>query len=353
MFESGLQHVPPSEASPWPSQAASLALHACVALILALLVPPPFANGETSQDDVEWIRHLLASAGSRGDDDPSGGDDRGGAGALSTPRPVETAPPTTAEARGATPRRSGDPDVSRDRHAALHQAAEFGMIGLLSDPGRVVPNAPVPWAPSSADGAWGTTFGGAGGDVAGYGFGIDGLALSGTGEAGGGRGEGIGIGAIGTLGQGRGEAGEGFGVACGCGRGRLAAGHIPRAPSLRCGPPPDAPPTNAGAGGGYSAIVSGRLPAEAVQRVVRASFGRFRLCYEDGLRRDPGLQGRVSVKLVIDRQGSVATAADAGSTVRDDEVVSCVVRSFQALSFPEPEGGIVTVVYPLVLSPAS
>ena len=43
-------------------------------------------------------------------------------------------------------------------------------------------------------------------------------------------------------------------------------------------------------------------------------------------------------------------AADAGSDLRNEGVVSCVVRAFQSLSFPQPEGGIVTVVYPLALS---
>jgi hypothetical protein len=33
-------------------------------------------------------------------------------------------------------------------------------------------------------------------------------------------------------------------------------------------------------------------------------------------------------------------------------VVSCVVRSFQNLSFPTPDNGQVTVTYPLMFSPA-
>jgi hypothetical protein len=60
----------------------------------------------------------------------------------------------------------------------------------------------------------------------------------------------------------------------------------------------------------------------------------------------------VTVKFVIDRRGSVALAADGGSELADPSVVSCVVRSFNDLSFPEPAGGVVSVVYPIVLSPA-
>ncbi len=99
--------------------------------------------------------------------------------------------------------------------------------------------------------------------------------------------------------------------------------------------------------------VNGRLPPEVISRIVRQNFGRFRLCYENGLRTNPNLQGRVAVKFVIDRTGSVTTATDGGSDLPDSSVVACVVRGFSNLSFPQPEGGIVTVVYPIVFSAAA
>ena len=98
--------------------------------------------------------------------------------------------------------------------------------------------------------------------------------------------------------------------------------------------------------------VSGRLPPEVIQRIVRQNFGRFRLCYENGLRTDPKLAGRVTVKFVIDRSGAVEKVSDGGSTLSDQAVISCIVRAFGNLSFPQPEGGIVTVVYPIELAPA-
>ena len=97
--------------------------------------------------------------------------------------------------------------------------------------------------------------------------------------------------------------------------------------------------------------MNGRLPPEVIQRIVRQNFGRFRLCYENGLRTDPTLTGRVSVKFMISRDGSVGVAADAGSDIPDSSVTSCVVRSFTAMSFPAPDSGIVTVTYPLMFTP--
>ena len=84
---------------------------------------------------------------------------------------------------------------------------------------------------------------------------------------------------------------------------------------------------------------------------MRQNFGRFRLCYENGLRNNPNLQGRVGVRFVIGRDGAVSNVGNGGSDMPDGSVVSCVVRAFYGLSFPQPEGGIVTVVYPIIFNP--
>ncbi len=97
--------------------------------------------------------------------------------------------------------------------------------------------------------------------------------------------------------------------------------------------------------------VTGMLPPEVVQRIARQNFGRFRLCYENGLRKNPGLQGRVTVKFTIGEKGNVTSALDGGSDLPDKDVIQCVTRAFQNLSFPEPENGSVIVKYPIIFSP--
>jgi hypothetical protein len=99
--------------------------------------------------------------------------------------------------------------------------------------------------------------------------------------------------------------------------------------------------------------VNGRLPEEVIARIVRQNYGRFNLCYQNGLRNNPHLQGRVSVRFVIGRDGSVSNVGNAGSDLPDESVVNCVTRAYYGLSFPQPEGGIVTVVYPIMFSPKS
>jgi len=114
-------------------------------------------------------------------------------------------------------------------------------------------------------------------------------------------------------------------------------------------PPPGAPPSSRVRAGAVA--VSGRLPPEVVTRILRQNHGRFRRCYEEGLRNNPNLAGRVTTRIVIGRDGAVSVVGNGGSDLPDGGVVQCVIRSAYGLSFPQPEGGIVTVSYPLLFSP--
>ncbi|WP_438044060.1 AgmX/PglI C-terminal domain-containing protein [Sorangium sp. So ce128] len=124
--------------------------------------------------------------------------------------------------------------------------------------------------------------------------------------------------------------------------------------------PPGAPPLFRA----LSMEASGRLHPEEIRNVVRARFGELRKCYEDGLRRDPNLAGRIAVRFVIGRDGKVTAVAEgdlpnspppspASALMPDRAVVSCVLREFEKFTFPAPAGGVVTVVYPIMFSPGS
>jgi Ca-activated chloride channel family protein len=165
-----------------------------------------------------------------------------------------------------------------------------------------------------------------GGDEKSDAVGAGGLGLSGTGAGGGG----IGLSSIGTLGGGLGT-GQGFGA----GHGRLGSSHAASAPKVRPG----------------AIRVSGRLPPEVVERIVRQNVGRFRMCYEQGLARDPRLQGSVSARFVIGGDGTSSNVSDGGSDLADAGVRSCVLATLSGLSFPEPEDGPVVVVYPILFTP--
>ncbi len=150
--------------------------------------------------------------------------------------------------------------------------------------------------------------------------GVGGLGLGGA--------SGIGLGTLGTIGHGQ-RSGQGP-----TGQGRLGGEHRSTPPQIKMG----------------GTSVAGRLPPEVIQRIVRQSFGRFRLCYEKGLAKDPSLAGTMRVSFTIGRNGKVTEAKDSG-TLKDAAVAACVVKAFRGLTFPEPEGGVVKVTYPVAFSP--
>src|SRR5690606_2244846 len=55
-------------------------------------------------------------------------------------------------------------------------------------------------------------------------------------------------------------------------------------------------------------------------------------------------------RFVIDGGGAVSQVAEAGSTIPDGPMLNCVRGGFSGLSFPAPESGTVTVVYPISFS---
>ncbi len=97
--------------------------------------------------------------------------------------------------------------------------------------------------------------------------------------------------------------------------------------------------------------VSGRLPPQVIQRIVRLNFGKLRACYHRALLRKPELQARVVTRFLIGRDGRVAAAQNVNSEPSDRALTECVTRVFGALQFPEPEGGVITVVYPVLFTP--
>lgn len=312
-------------------------LRACsgVAFLHALLFTLAFlgraGTGDAERASLVTLKSLTAALEDSdvASDEPPGAS---GAGTTGTPAPAAL---TAHTVRGATV----TPSV---RHEMREDATTFGMIQLLGSG----PTAPVLFGEEGLDRAGSLWRSGSTLDA------LPGSGLSGTGEGGGGRGEGIALGGIGKLDH---RYGENSG-ACGCDSSASASQgtihtpsgslrpHVVRGPTVVCG--------NVVAEGEVAhcvgVTVNGRLPQEAIQRVVRQNFGRFRACYEDGLVRNPSLEGRVEVKFVIDRAGSVASASASG--FGDEGVSRCVARAYEAMSFPQPEGGIVTVVYPLVFS---
>ena len=173
-------------------------------------------------------------------------------------------------------------------------------------------------------------WGGVAGEEVGEAFGVGGLGLVGTGRGGGGTGEGtIGLSNTGMIGKGGGGSAHGYGRGTGAGFG----GRGRRVPRVRQA----------------KAVVRGALDKDIVRRIVRAHINEVRHCYNQGLARDPDLQGKLTVAFTIDAQGRVGRASESSTTLPDRRVNTCVVKAVTRWKFPRPsDGGKVTVEYPFV-----
>ncbi len=61
---------------------------------------------------------------------------------------------------------------------------------------------------------------------------------------------------------------------------------------------------------------------------------RMEACYEDGLGRDPTLEGYVPVNLVYDGLGNVTDVKREPGTLKDDAVVACALAVIRTTRFP-------------------
>ncbi len=337
--------------NPWAfaMTALSLALHGALVGVFVLTRQGLESEAQESldRDQVLFMRAMLQASAERELDRPpppsrsgelpevSGGTSSAAAG------PEGRAGASTSRSRTGGLAVAGapdnpDPHVQRDR--LLDAVDVFGLAGILSSEAASTVAVASAWSEHDRGvgrdrtSAIGSLFDESPGDA----FGADGLGVAGSALGGGGdaafvgldRVHGLDVAAIG--GPKGGLGGRGIGGRDG------PAGHRPRSPGLRAA----------------AVETNGRLPAELIQRVLRQQSGRLRFCYEAGLGRNPNLEGRVAVRFVINRDGAVSLASDAGSDLPDATVVSCIVQVVAGLTFPEPPDGIVTVTYPVVLSPA-
>jgi hypothetical protein len=307
---------------------------------LTMFAAPLGASDEsvTAEDQRYLIRQALEAsaekerqladlaAGGAADEPVSRAADRPSPGASGAP-----GAPTSRTARGKVavmgPEKNDNPRLARSE--ALAMASRFGMIEYL----RSDPDAPTSrWGEDSSLGrdpmsARGNMWTGDVHEASGPG----GLSLSGDGDGSDSEFKFIGLPGIRTMGT------DGAHTILSRGPQGPRTGHQATGPVVRTAPP----------------NVKGTIAPELIQRTVRQNFGRFRACYESGLRSNPALAGRVAVRFVIGRDGAVSSVGSGGSDLADAGVVSCVTRAFYGLSFSPPEAGIVTVVYPIMFSPGS
>ena len=83
---------------------------------------------------------------------------------------------------------------------------------------------------------------------------------------------------------------------------------------------------------------------------VRARIGLIKACYENQLKRNPSLKGKIRIRFTILETGGLTDVAVVENTLGSPEVSSCIVGTMRGWRTPFRPSGTVTVEYPFVFS---
>ncbi len=92
----------------------------------------------------------------------------------------------------------------------------------------------------------------------------------------------------------------------------------------------------------------GSLDGDKVRQVVSGQQAALLSCYERGILENPTLSGTCTVRIVIDKNGTVGSAGIQGSSLQSLSMHRCVLQLVRTWRFPPPsDGKAAAVEYPL------
>jgi len=96
-------------------------------------------------------------------------------------------------------------------------------------------------------------------------------------------------------------------------------------------------------------VVQGSLSKDVISKIIRQHQNEVKYCYEQELRKNPNLYGKIAVSFTVEGTGDVSEATVNETTMNNSNVETCLTVHIQRWKFPEPRGGAqVFVTYPWV-----
>jgi TonB family protein len=86
---------------------------------------------------------------------------------------------------------------------------------------------------------------------------------------------------------------------------------------------------------------------------VRARMGLIKACYENALKRNPTLKGKISIRFTILETGGLTDISTAQNSLGSAEVAACIMNTMRAWRTQFRPSGPVTVEYPFVFQPVN
>ncbi|MBX2810505.1 MAG: AgmX/PglI C-terminal domain-containing protein [Myxococcales bacterium] len=98
--------------------------------------------------------------------------------------------------------------------------------------------------------------------------------------------------------------------------------------------------------------VDGSLDPASIRRVMNRKKSGIKACYENALKRNRKLSGKLVISFEIDARGRLQNL-DFGGSLNSKTVEQCIKKISRSWRFPRPRGGSVFVDYPIVFTPST
>ena len=95
---------------------------------------------------------------------------------------------------------------------------------------------------------------------------------------------------------------------------------------------------------------SGALSRASIELEIKRNMNRFRGCYQKALGQVPDLQGMVQIQFSVGKDGAVAGARIASSTLKNALAERCILRNIYGIRFEKPQGGTAIFNYPFTFT---
>lgn len=94
---------------------------------------------------------------------------------------------------------------------------------------------------------------------------------------------------------------------------------------------------------------TGKIDKDSVARVFSRRKGAIKYCYENALRVDQNLKGKVTIRFTIGPAGRITNISAVSNSTGNGAVADCIIEKVQGWRFDPPDNGSVTFSYPFLL----
>ncbi len=100
-------------------------------------------------------------------------------------------------------------------------------------------------------------------------------------------------------------------------------------------------------------VDSSDIDQQKLADFVRARMGLIKACYENALKRNPSLRGKITIRFTILQTGGLADISTSVNTLAASDVAACITGTMRTWRTQFRPGGPVTVEYPFVFAPVN